>query len=157
MTSSLFHHILAPTDGSQDAERAARLAFRLAKLCGAQVTMLYVVDSAVVTEMTRFSSHVPADVTSELQHTGRQYLHHLQNLARQAGLEVRPEMREGEPHEAIVALANGIDADLIVMGHVGQRGPRRILIGSVTERVIEFAHCPVLVVKPADENFGHSR
>ena len=147
MTSPLFNHILAPTDGSQDAERAARLAFRLAKLCGAQVTILYVVDSAVVIEMTRFSSHQPVEVTSELQHAGRQYLHHLQNLALQSGLVVRPEMREGEPHERIVSLANDINADLIVMGHVGQRGPRRILIGSVTERVIEFAHCPVLVTK----------
>jgi nucleotide-binding universal stress UspA family protein len=147
MTSSLFYQILAPTDGSKDAERAARLAFRLAKLCGAQVTILYVVDATVVTEMTRFSNHQPADVSSELQHTGRQYLHHLQNLARQSGLTVQHEMRQGEPHTEIVALANGINADLIVMGHVGQRGPRRILIGSVTERVLEFARCPVLVVK----------
>ncbi len=57
------------------------------------------------------------------------------------------EVREGEPYQEIVALADEIGVDLIVMGHVGRRGPRRILIGSVTERVIEFAHCPVLVVK----------
>lgn len=147
MANSLFHHMLVPTDGSPDAVRAAQLAFRLAKVCGAQVTILYVVDSAVVTEMTRFSSHQPQEVKSELQHTGRQYLHHLQNLARQSGLDVQPEIREGEPYEEIVALANDIGAHLIVMGHVGQRGPRRILIGSVTERVLEFAHCPVLVAK----------
>lgn len=52
---------------------------------------------------------------------------------------MQKEIREGEPHEEIVALADEMGAGLIVIGHVGQRGPRRIFIGSVTELVIESA------------------
>ena len=72
---------------------------------------------------------------------------YIDGLAHQTNLTLQQEIREGVPYEEIVALAAAINADLIVMGHVGRRGPRRILIASVTERVIEFAHCPVLVAK----------
>jgi nucleotide-binding universal stress UspA family protein len=56
-------------------------------------------------------------------------------------------LREGTPHIEIVNEARKQTADLIVMGQVGRRGPRRILIGSVAERVIEYAECPVLITK----------
>ena len=147
MTDPLFHQILIPTDGSQNSVQASQLAFRIAKLSGAQVTVLYVVDSAVLDEIARFSAAQRAEVQQELYENGKQYLAYVEGLAQQANLTIQREIREGVPYEEIVALAAAIGADLIVMGHIGQRGPRRILIGSVTERVIEFAHCPVLVAK----------
>lgn len=147
MTDPLFHQILIPTDGSQNSVQASQLAFRIAKLSGAQVTVLYVVDSAVLDEIARFSAAQRAEVQQELYENGKQYLAYVEGLAQQANLTIQREIREGVPYEEIVALAATIGADLIVMGHIGQRGPRRILIGSVTERVIEFAHCPVLVAK----------
>jgi nucleotide-binding universal stress UspA family protein len=57
-----------------------------------------------------------------------------------------PLIRDGEPRSEIESLACQLGVDLIVMGRVGQRGPRRILIGSVTERALEYAPCPVLIV-----------
>ncbi|MEZ4657048.1 MAG: universal stress protein [Caldilineaceae bacterium] len=147
MADQVFQHILIPTDGSQSSVEASQLAFRIAKLSRAQVTALYVVDSAVLDEIARFSTQQRAEVRQELFENGRQYLAYVERLAQQANVAVQPEICEGVPYEEIVALAASIGADLIVMGHVGQRGPRRILIGSVTERVIEFAHCPVLVGK----------
>lgn len=147
MTDPLFHQILIPTDGSQNSVQASQLAFRIANLSGARVTVLYVVDSAVLDEIARFSAEQRAEVQQELYENGKQYLAYVEGLAQQANLTIQREIREGVPYEEIVALAATIGADLIVMGHIGQRGPRRILIGSVTERVIEFAHCPVLVAK----------
>lgn len=147
MSQQLFHHILVPTDGSQNSVHASQLAFRIAKLSAAQVTLLYVVDSAVLDEIARFSTQQRTEVRQELYENGNQYLAYAESLAQQMNLAVKQEIREGVPYEEIVALAATIGADLIVMGHIGRRGPRRILIGSVTERVIEFAHCPVLVAK----------
>lgn len=147
MSDQLFHQILVPTDGSQSSVEASQLAFRLAQLCGAQLTVLYVVDSAVLDEIARFSTQQRAEVRQELFENGNHYLAYVDTLARRSNLAIRQEIREGVPYEEIVALATAIGADLIIMGHVGRRGPRRILIGSVTERVIEFAHCPVLVAK----------
>lgn len=62
-------------------------------------------------------------------------------------LGVRTELfvRDGEPHQAITALAAEISATLIVMGSHGRKGLTRLLMGSVTERVIGYADCPVLV------------
>ncbi|MCB0061335.1 MAG: universal stress protein, partial [Caldilineaceae bacterium] len=139
--------ILVPIDGSQNSVQASELAYRMAKLSGAHVTLLYVVDSAVLDEIARFSAQQRAEVREELHENGRQYLAYVEGLAQQENLTVQQEIREGIPYEEIVVLATAVGVDLIVMGHVGQRGPRRILIGSVTERVIEFAHCPVLVAK----------
>jgi nucleotide-binding universal stress UspA family protein len=143
----VFHHLLAPTDGSANSVQAAQLAFRIAHLCGASLTLVYVVDTAVLGELVRFAADQQTEMRRELYETGRKTLDHLESLARRSNLMVRCEICEGAPFEEIVALASRLGVDLIVMGHVGQRGPRRILIGSVTERVIEFAHCPVLVVK----------
>jgi nucleotide-binding universal stress UspA family protein len=144
----LFHQVLVPTDGSENSVKAAQLAFRIANLCNAAISLIYVVDSGVLNELSRFAEHQKSEVRTELYQNGRQYLEFLTTLARHEQLEVQQHLREGAPSEEIIAAAGELRVDLIVMGHVGRRGPRRILIGSVTERVIEFATCPVLVVKP---------
>jgi universal stress protein A len=54
---------------------------------------------------------------------------------------------EGKPFEEVIAAANDLGADLIIMGHTGRRGTSRMLIGLVTQRVLDYAPCPVLVVK----------
>ncbi len=146
MADPLFTNILAPIDGSENSVQAARLAFRVAKVCGAGVTLLYVVDTVVMDELRKFGQEHD-QVQAELRENGWRYLDYAAKLAEEAGVAVQTELREGEPYAEIVSLADSMGADLIVMGHVGRRGPRRILVGSVTERVIEFAHCPVLVAK----------
>ncbi|HKI56448.1 MAG TPA: universal stress protein [Trueperaceae bacterium] len=148
MASSVFSHVLVPTDGSQASVMAAQLAVDLLR-GGGRLTLLYVVDRAVLNELRRFGERSEAELESELQEHGRRYLEMLRRHAEEAGVEVRTAMLEGDPFEEIVALAREIDADLIAMGHVGQRGTRRVLLGSVTQRVLDFAHCPVLVVKHA--------
>lgn len=147
MSPSVFGKILVPTDGSQGSIRAAQLALRMLAGTGGHLTLLFVVDGAVLNELRRFAERSEAEVESELREHGHRYLELLEREAREAGIEVASEVREGDPFEEIVALARDIGADLIVMGHVGQRGTRRVLLGSVTQRVLDFAHCPVLVVK----------
>ena len=154
MNEQLFRHILTPIDGSENSIQAAETAFRIARVLASQVTALYVVDMTVLKEVARYANQPSAETHQEFRRSGRHYLRHLERLAQEAGIPIGREIREGEPYEEIVAVADAIGADLIVMGHVGRRGPRRILIGSVTERVIELAHCPVLVVKTANDGFA---
>lgn len=151
MNEPLFQHVLVPTDGSENSIKAARLAFRVAAASAAAVTLLYVIDAAVLEEIARFSEQQRTEIQQELRQNGLQYLNYLDMLGRDAHLTMQQVIREGEPYQEIVALATELGADLIVMGHVGRRGPRRILIGSVTERVLEFANCPVLVVKDHED------
>ncbi len=147
MIECIFKHILIPTDGSDASVHAAELAFRLARMCNSRVTVVYVVDVVALVNLVRFSEREQADVRGEMRESGWRYLDYLEDLARQYNVTVEKRLLEGEPYKEIVDLAAKEGVDLIVIGHVGQRGPRRILIGSVTERVLEFAHCPVLVVK----------
>ena len=144
---AVFRHILVPTDGSQPSIAAGRLAIGLAVSQGAQITFVYVVNTAVVDELTATSGKLVQQVRQELEHTGQRYLDHLSRLAVNAGLQTNRLIRHGTPYGEIESLAREQGVDLIVIGQVGHRGPRRILIGSVTERVIEYAPCPVLVVK----------
>ena len=142
-----FHHILAPINGSQSSVTAGRLAVQLTALHKAHITFVYVVDDAVVAEMAGVSGRVAKRVQSELELSGQRSLDYLSRLASEADLTSSQVIRHGVPYREITNLAREQGVDLIVVGQVGSRGPRRILIGSVTERVIEHAPCPVLVVK----------
>lgn len=144
---AIFHSILVPTDGSRPSMAAGRLAVQLAALHSAALTFVYVVDTAVVDELAEGSGRLVEQVRHELELTGERYLDYLVRLASQQGLTCRRIVRHGTPYGEIDDLAREQGIDLIVIGQVGHRGPRRILIGSVTERVIEYAPCPVLVVK----------
>lgn len=144
---ALFHHILVPTDSSQSSMMAGRLAVQLTALHKARITFVYVVDDAVVEKLAGASGRVAKPVRSELELSGQRSLDYLSRLASEVDLTSNQAIRHGVPYREITNLAREQGVDLIVIGQVGSRGPRRILIGSVTERVIEHAPCPVLVVK----------
>ncbi len=144
---SPFTHILVPTDGSETSINAGRLAIRIAATYSVPITFVYVVDSAIADEIAGATSKIAETVHRELEAKGRHYLDYLSRLARDRGLQTGQVVRHGIPHSEIANLAREQGVDLIVIGQVGRRGPRRVLIGSVAERVIEYAPCPVLVVR----------
>jgi nucleotide-binding universal stress UspA family protein len=144
---TIFSHIMVPTDGSQPSVKAGQLAIQLAIAHRARITFVYVVAAAVVEELASASGRIAEQVRHELELNGQRYLDHLSRMAANADLVVNQVIRYGTPYSEIESLAREQGVDLIVMGQVGHRGPRRILIGSVTERVIEYAPCPVLVAK----------
>lgn len=144
----LFRHILVPIDGSEASLRAVEMAVRLVQLCPAcQMTVLYVIDKLVLNELARFGGRGEKEVEAELEEQGRRYLDLAHQDAAKLGIAVDCQTRKGDPFEEIVAVANSLHADLIIMGHTGRRGTTRVLIGSVTERVLDYAPCPVLVTR----------
>jgi nucleotide-binding universal stress UspA family protein len=137
--------ILVPTDGSDCSLRAADLAISLAKVLEAEIFAIYAIDPIILEELTR--SIKESDVEKELKEKGERYLNYVVRLAEKEGLKAEAILAKGEPHDQIVNYAKIKGVDMIVMGTYGRRGTKRILIGSVTERVIEYAPCPVLVVR----------
>jgi len=142
----LFKHILVPTDGSETSIRAGRMSVQLASIHDARITFVYVVDRTTVEEIAEATSRTADMIRRNLEEKGRGYLQYLARLARNNDVEADQVVRQGVPHSEISELARDVKADLIVIGRVGCRGPRCVLIGSVAERVIEQAPCPVLVV-----------
>ena len=143
-----FTKILIPIDGSRYAMEAAEYGIKLAKAYDMEVLAFYVIDETAVESMAHLSDKPEDDLRHDLQREGENCLRYLSDLAADAGVTLTTLIREGTPHQEIVNVVNREGVDLIVIGKVGHRGPRRILIGSVTERVIENARCPVLVVRP---------
>jgi len=137
--------ILVPTDGSGCSLRAAELAIYLAKVLGAEILAIYVIDTIILEEIAKITEKEVAE--KELKEKGERYLNHITKSAGKEGLKTEAVLTKGEPHDQIVHYAKSLGADLIVIGTHGRRGAERILIGSVAERVIEYAPCPVLVVR----------
>ena len=144
----LFRHILVPIDGSEPSLQAVKMALRFVQLCpSCQMTVLYVIDKLVLNELVRFSKRSEEDVEAELEEQGRRYLELARKDAERQRVTAQCQSRRGDPFEEVIAAANDSSADLIIMGHTGRRGTSRVLIGSVTQRVLDYAPCPVLVTK----------
>lgn len=142
-----FNRLLIPVDGSASALKAARFGLRLAARDGAEVVAVHVIDEESVADLARYADRPVEEIVERMRQNGEGYLDELREVARRQGVQVRGEVRVGVPHRALLKIAAEVGADLIVMGTVGRKGPRRVLVGSVTERVIAHSPVPVLVVK----------
>ena len=137
--------ILVPTDGSDSSMRAADFALKLAKHFMSEIIGIYVIDRIILEEISKV--HERHEVEEEIKRKGRRCLNYIVKSAEREGLKASSILVEGQPHDQIVRHAESLGADIIIMGSKGRRGTNRILIGSVAERVIEYAPCPVLVIR----------
>ena len=146
--------ILVPTDFSEHSEQAARYAAELAKRFGAEIHCIHVVD-------------IPADLqgTSAYYMTGpsEQFLDQIREESKKnletfaqknlAGAAVQTAFLEGSPFVQISRYAQEQKIDLVVIATHGRTGLKHVLFGSVAEKVVRKAPCPVLVVKREERDF----
>lgn len=136
----VWDRILVATDGSETSSVAVRHAVELAKEYGARLAAVSVVHTDE--EMIALApEHIQL-----LADKARSYLQDVTDICAGQGLVVDTFVREGEPHEQITGVAGEIGASLVVMGTHGRKGLSRLLMGSVTERTIGYAPCPVLII-----------
>jgi nucleotide-binding universal stress UspA family protein len=133
-------NILLATDGSPSCEAAVDRAIELAKEKSAGLTAISVVYSN--DEYLALAPGLVEDLISK----AKKKLAIIEQKGKDAGVAITPVVKEGEAFEAITSLAKDNDIDLIVMGSHGRKGLQRLLMGSVTERTIGYAACPVLVI-----------
>lgn len=143
----VFRRLLIPVDGSDSSLKAARFALRLARREGGTVIAVHVVDEENASDLARYADCPLEEIVARMEKSGAGYLDTVREWARSQGVPLTTEVRVGVPHRVLLEMAIEAGADLIVMGTVGRRGPRRVLVGSVTERVIAHSPVPVLVVK----------
>jgi universal stress protein A len=150
--------ILVPTDFSADGDAAVRYALDLARMCHAQVHLLHVVDDPLAAGM--WSSEVYTYQIAELQiNLVREAEVRLAQAIPSGAANVSSEVRTGSPWRKIIEVAAERSSDLIVMGTHGRTGVAHIVMGSVAERVLRRAPCPVLTLRavalPADAAIAH--
>ena len=131
--------ILIPTDGTRASANAIRHAVNLAVAHDATLHALHVIDE----ELSGVYEGEDLEVT--LQETGEDAIAEVRDLAESASVEVETTIREGVPHEEIIAHADEIDVDTIVVGTKERTDEQ--LLGSVTDRVARGANEPVTIVK----------
>ncbi len=135
----VWDHPLVATDGSEFGDMAVADACLIAQTRGVPLTAV-----SVVYTNDEFSALAPK-MLDDLISQARELLEVVQQRAEGQGVVLTPVVMEGEPHEAILAAAAKLPASLIVMGSHGKKGLTRLLMGSVTERVIGLSTCPVLI------------
>ena len=161
-----FTHILVPTDFSEVAQHALRYALEEATLHHAKVTLLHVLpvhigtDVYFITALPSAQPHFEPFLGERLstptlpQPTVVLYDHNEEALAQLRDLmpdtyygSWEAEVAVGPPADAIVRVAHKRDTDLIVMGTHKRTGLQHVLLGSIAEKVIRLAPCPVLTVR----------
>lgn len=147
----MFNKILCPTDFSEPAGTALEIAHRLADQSGAEWILLHVVDYVPVLPPPTVGTASPAFDEPKYQRALREHAQHqLDELAaswRDKGVPVQTHLAEGSAAKRIVAYANDNDVDLIVIATHGRTGVQRFLFGSVAEKVLRSASCPVLTIR----------
>lgn len=146
----MYDDILVPTDGSEGTRKAVQHAVDLAGTYDSTIHALYVVNTSTY-------STLPADANWEsiieaLEEEGEASTQEILEFARDEGVEVLTNVVEGVPHREILEYADENDIDLIVMGTHGKTGFDRLLLGSVTEKVVRSSKTPVLTVRMVNDD-----
>ncbi|WP_292379132.1 universal stress protein [Methanosarcina sp. UBA289] len=144
MTSDFFRSIVIATDGSENTQKAISHGIKLAKLSGATVHALHVVDTFSVTQSWTAGKGTMNEI---LREDGLKAISKVKKCGEASGVEVREILLEGRPSNEIIDFAENNDIDLIVMGTLGKTGLDRFLMGSVAEKVVRQSKVPVLVVR----------
>ncbi|ETW95045.1 MAG: hypothetical protein ETSY1_32245 [Candidatus Entotheonella factor] len=139
-------HFLVPTDFSPHADQALTKAIELAKALNARLTLLHVLH---ITPLTvgevppTYLNQYQADLEIDAEH-------HLQTAldrVHAAGLQGEYVISNGPPYLTIVDTAADMKVDLVILGTHGRTGLTHALMGSVAEKVVRLAPCPVLVTR----------
>jgi len=143
--------ILVPTDFSDSADAALAWARDAARAFHARIVLLHVIDLPYQWMPVAGPASIPAPVPATVVRGIREQAHaSLDARARRAPEIGRRLLRTGRARAAIVAAADALRADLIVMGTHGPRGVSRLFIGSVAEYVVRHARVPVTTVRAPD-------
>jgi nucleotide-binding universal stress UspA family protein len=139
---------LLPTDFSEESEGALTLALELARKLGASVELLHVYALPLyaippVTDVVGITA-IPPEVVAQID----KELDRLSQRVRASGIDCETTMLVGSAPAVIVARAIESGATMIVMGTHGRSGLKHAVVGSVAEKVVQTASCPVLVVPP---------
>jgi len=147
----MYKHILVPTDGSKLSAKAIRTAARLAKLCGAKLTGLYVIPSYIAPVHAEGMTYGMVSPRSYKELTGKEAKKALAVVeieAQTSGVDAsKISLTADQPWRAIIGAARSKRCDLIVMASHGRRGLSALLLGSETEKVLTHSTIPVLVCR----------
>ena len=155
----MYQRILVPIDGSATARHGLIEALRLAKLCGAKLRLVHIVDQLkFVTGFETFSAY-NNDLLPLMQAAGEEVLKAGRTLAASAGIDVETLLFTSLAQsvcDVVIEQAVTWHADLIVIGTHGRRGVGRLVLGSDAEQILRRAPVPILLVRSLQNAAGEA-
>lgn len=150
----MYKHLLVAVDDSPSATQTLAEAVTLARAHGARVSVVHAIDESLFPNFSSSGTTLidKGLVQSALIAEGQTVLDKALRQVRDAGLDCTGQLLSSETQHAaaqIVAAAENLAADLIVVGSHGRRGVQRLIVGSVAEKVLRKSHVSVLVVRIA--------
>jgi nucleotide-binding universal stress UspA family protein len=143
----MIQHILVGVDGSPSSVDAARYAMGLAEQTKAKLTFAFVIETPQVIPVGPLSGYMTTSNSTSDEDLRRGEAM-VQALAKEKpALEVVTRVDLGSPADVLCELVEQLKADLLVVGSRGHNAAQRFLIGSVSDRIVHHARCPVLVVR----------
>jgi nucleotide-binding universal stress UspA family protein len=147
--------ILCPVDFSPGSDHALEYAIALARVLNAEVLLLHVVHPLMFgIGADGVAVDIGVRLLQEMEQSCADHLGRIAATVRSRGVQVTERIVTGTPFFEIIQTARAEGADLIVMGTHGRSGIVHALIGSVAERVVRKAPCPVLTVKHPEQGFS---
>jgi nucleotide-binding universal stress UspA family protein len=141
----MFNRILVAVDGSKMSEKALQCALNFAKERYSNISVIHVEKKLNITE--GMSNATIDDLYNERKIEADDLLNHAVSLAEEEGIEIGTQFVLGEPAIQIVKKAEEGKYQLIVMGSRGLGNFKGLMLGSVSQKVSQLAHCPVLIIK----------
>jgi nucleotide-binding universal stress UspA family protein len=138
----LFTIILAAIDGSESAKKAFEESIYLAQKCNSKLDVVHVVSCELGGD-----SATTFDLIDELKTKAEKMLEDYRTLAAKNNVSVELMVIQGDPAQVIIELAKTKKYDLIIMGTRGKSTFQELLLGSVSQKVLHHASCPVMVIR----------
>ncbi len=153
-----FSKIIAATDFSEDSTLALTFAQELALKFSAEIVLVHVDQPLAPVMMTpelgpAMDVGAMGRIAEEQRMLAQKELDKIAGKLREGGLKVKVQLKVGSPFLEILHTAQIENADLIVLGTHGRTGLAHVLMGSVAERVVQRAPCPVLTIRHPDRKF----
>jgi nucleotide-binding universal stress UspA family protein len=142
--------ILVPTDFSKAADCALERAIALAELTHAEIHLVHAYELPSTLGALDVPLALPQEFFDQIREAAQKQLEQRVKKVNAAGLEGQGHVTVDTPARALLDAAAKVGADLIVMGTHGRTGMKHVLLGSVAERAVRLATCPVMTVKAAD-------
>ncbi|MGP0032163.1 MAG: universal stress protein [Acidimicrobiales bacterium] len=142
----MYKVIVVGTDGSGRAGIAVREALGIAKSSGATLHVVHVVHTTTMLAAENVDLGAIADATAEMHQEGNRICAQIEAEAEHQGVATQVHNVEGEPAQVLLGVAEGVNADLIVIGNRGMSGIKRFVLGSVPNKVAHRCPCSVLIV-----------
>ncbi|WP_457640012.1 universal stress protein [Persephonella sp.] len=142
-----FSSILIGYDGSDSSKKALKKAVELSKLTGAQLHIVGVVRPFEFAAIDYISPEEIEEYEKEEISKEERFLKEAKEIAEENGVSAITKVMEGEPAEELMAYADDNGCDLIVVGHRGVGGFKRMILGTTAGSLVKYANQSVLVVK----------